>query len=562
MGSFTDNQFTIIRDLVCNIESGGTAKYGYYSTKNNVPSIGIAAWVGNSALSLLRQIRSRCPEAYPRINILDSKLTVRMLTSPVGKIVQNRFLRSQLEEYASRLQVHYELADLGALIFCCFIAHHGGWHAVNKLLEQTRRPYNLDNIYTACFFNGVILPKEDAKRLFQGINANFKPSEEANISKGGSLMISTCGHDEKGGYVGGQAGDQSGTEWYTRAWYDGKWNYIMRHPDHKVREMIADFAEKAAKNDHIGYDQGQRTTFWYHLKASNYDPSKITVDCECDCSAGVSAIVKAVGVLTNDPEMAEYSESNWTGSMLANLKACGFQALSDRKYLTGDSYLARGDIFLNVQSHACINLTDGPNCDDPTGAAQTSTPAQTSTAQQTQADTSQQSSSSGSSITYDVKWTGYVKKNVVPRTWAGTEYAALKSISTIPKGSAVGVCCSVKANNKQNWHFVKINGKVWGFIPANTVSKSEVNKTSQTSSVSSAPNTVPQCVGKVTAALIDVKTWAGAEYSNITAWPQLAKGNLVDICDTVKDSKGTPWYYVRIAGKYYGFVHSSYLKRV
>jgi hypothetical protein len=62
--------------------------------------------------------------------------------------------------------------------------------------------------------------------------------------------------------------------------------------------------------------------------------------------------------------------------------------------------------------------------------------------------------------------------------------------------------------------------------------------------------------------LIDVKTWAGAEYNNIKSWPQLAKGNLVDICDTVKDSKGKAWYYVRIAGKYYGFVHSAYLKRV
>lgn len=64
-----------------------------------------------------------------------------------------------------------------------------------------------------------------------------------------------------------------------------------------VRAKIAELAVKAAKNDLVGYDQSQRDTYWQHLKASNYDPSQITVACEADCSAGVIANVRAVGYL-------------------------------------------------------------------------------------------------------------------------------------------------------------------------------------------------------------------------------------------------------------------------
>ena len=33
----------------------------------------------------------------------------------------------------------------------------------------------------------------------------------------------------------------------------------------------------------------------------------------------------------------------------------------------------------------------------------------------------------------------------------------------------------------------------------------------------------------------------------------------MDVCDTVKAADGKAWYYIRIAGKYYGFVSSDYI---
>lgn len=75
-------------------------------------------------------------------------------------------------------------------------------------------------------------------------------------------------------------------------------------------------------------------------------------------------------------------------------------------------------------------------------------------------------------------------------------------------------------------------------------------------------NKKPRYVGKVTATELNVRSWAGAENPKIKKWPLLKKGNLVDVCDTIKAADGTSWYYIRIEGKYYGFVAAKYIKKV
>lgn len=173
------------------------------------------------------------------------------------------------------------------------------------------------------------------------------------------MSISNCGHDERNKYSGGAAGDQTCTEWYVRSWWNCGWNVILRHPDAKVRNLIADMARKAAENDLIGYDQSQRNTFWQHLKASNYDPAQITIACEADCSSGVAAIVKGAGYRLGDTRMQNVSTDIYTGNERVALQNAGFTALYDSKYLTSDAYLLAGDILLNERSHTAINLTNG-----------------------------------------------------------------------------------------------------------------------------------------------------------------------------------------------------------
>ena len=89
-------------------------------------------------------------------------------------------------------------------------------------------------------------------------------------------MISNCGHDERGKYSGGQAGDQTGQEWAVIPWYSRPWNVVLRYPNQNVAQKIANLARAAANNDNIGYDQNQRYDYWNALRRADYDPTKIS----------------------------------------------------------------------------------------------------------------------------------------------------------------------------------------------------------------------------------------------------------------------------------------------
>lgn len=171
-------------------------------------------------------------------------------------------------------------------------------------------------------------------------------------------MISNCGKDERGKYNGGKSGDQTGKEWHIIPWYNRPWDCVLRHPDKKVRKLISSMAKASAKNDCIGYDQGQRLTFWEQLKKAEYKVNKIKTNCEADCSSGVCSIIKAVGYRLNNKPLKEIDITT-THYMKNMLKKAGFEVLTDKKYLNSDKYLLQGDILLNEEHHTATNITKG-----------------------------------------------------------------------------------------------------------------------------------------------------------------------------------------------------------
>lgn len=70
----------------------------------------------------------------------------------------------------------------------------------------------------------------------------------------------------------------------------------------------------------------------------------------------------------------------------------------------------------------------------------------------------------------------------------------------------------------------------------------------------------PKWIGKVTASKLNVRKWAGTEYATLKSCPSISQNKEVEVCDTVKDSNGDPWYYIRIDGKTYGFVSAKHIQ--
>ena len=179
------------------------------------------------------------------------------------------------------------------------------------------------------------------------------------IMSTGTHYIANSGKDENNAYRGGKAGDQSGHEFELRSWYSRPWSVILRWPDPAVALKIAQLGIAAALNDKIGYDQGQRTTYWKELEKAGYDPSRITTACEEDCTAGVTANCKAVGFLLNIKGLKDLATDTYSGNMRSRFVAAGFKALTSSKYLTSPNELLPGDILLYEGHHAATNISYG-----------------------------------------------------------------------------------------------------------------------------------------------------------------------------------------------------------
>jgi len=201
--------------------------------------------------------------------------------------------------------------------------------------------------------------KEEAKQEANTVYELAAKSSYAKYLISTSIKyISNSGGDERGRISGGAAGDQSGNEWVMRAWYNRPWDCVLRYPDPKVGIRIAELGCAAAENNHVGYDQGERYTYWSCLSKAGYNPAKITTNCEADCSAGVIANVRAVGYLMSISKLKDIN-ATYTGNMKQAFMNAGFQVLTGSQYLGSPDYLLPGDILLNEVHHTATNVTLG-----------------------------------------------------------------------------------------------------------------------------------------------------------------------------------------------------------
>lgn len=136
--------------------------------------------------------------------------------------------------------------------------------------------------------------------------------------------------DERGRASGGKAGDQTGRElWVHTLASSGAWSRILRPP--RNASVIVKQAYAAAANDHIGYDQSQRTTLYNAAAKVGFDLSAVKTDVECDCSALVAVLANAAGF--------KVSKNMYTGNERSALAAVGFK---DMPY--SEAALQPGDI--------------------------------------------------------------------------------------------------------------------------------------------------------------------------------------------------------------------------
>lgn len=174
--------------------------------------------------------------------------------------------------------------------------------------------------------------------------------------------------NENGKVSNGAPGDQTAKEVCIRTWYNKPWGHVLRINNETVRKQFANDMIDIAKNDKIGYCQTHRNSLLTQAVKVNFDFTKITTACECDCSSAITvailaAIYKVLGQSEYDKAYAVlYAASNCrtTSTLRGALTNLGMITVyTSSTYIAGTSNAAFGDIYLKEGSHVVCYIDDG-----------------------------------------------------------------------------------------------------------------------------------------------------------------------------------------------------------
>lgn len=181
-----------------------------------------------------------------------------------------------------------------------------------------------------------------------------------------AVYVAQASCDERGRYTGGQAGNQSGTELNTRAWYPYGWKTVIRFNDPARAAKCAEVAAKAVANMAIGYDQGQRNTILPLAEAAGWNLAKVSKACECDCTS--LAAVCAIAAGASKAVMYEGGNLAYTGNMAERMKrAADVSVFTSAAYTGSSAKLQAGDIL--VSGSHCVIVTSGAAQPSPAAGA-------------------------------------------------------------------------------------------------------------------------------------------------------------------------------------------------
>lgn len=580
------NNIVVLRKILYAVESGGQV-YGNQdyaafigagtNTSNEVAiTIGAGQWYGTEAKTLLNRIRSAYPTKFAALDTqgiasdLDSKnwstysisttsakakCIVAIISSEEGIKCQDALMEEQIVSYAASIEKTYgSMADT-AMMECINIIHQGGSSALKRILAKTQTPYTLETIYAALCTDPADTSNNNQvgdyvtrqKKVYEFIKT-YADTEDASTDTDTEETVSEIDAIyavavEETGYL----------EKKTNAYLDDKTanagynNYTKYWRDLRLLGLMASYGYPASGNFAGGTD-------WPY------------------CAAGVNwAFIQALGLdraqelllhtsgaaLINCQTMYDKADK---AKQIVDFPAAGDIILfynSSGHYHMGLVYKVEGSeeytIEWNTSGASSVIANGGGVCAKHYTIASTKAhyfrPAYNSTASTTT------SAGSGTSVTM-LKYgsTGdavqTMQTMLITLGYSCGKYGADGEFGADTLDAVIAF---------QDDHDLEADG-VYGPLTATALNTAYAAKV--TGSTTKPSESARLFVGKCTGDDVNVRTWAGTEYGNITSWPKLNKGNLVDVLDyTQTAADGSKWYYVRIADKYHGFVHSKYIAR-
>lgn len=541
---------TVLRKILYAVETGGQV-YGkqrynaFIGAGANTPNekaitIGAGQWYAGEAKRLLQKIQRGNPALFKKMDTqgLESdllkknwstyaispssakaKCIISIISSDLGIKCQDELMEEQITEYSESIAKKYGTMPDDAMMECINIIHQGGASALQRILSKTKKPYTSETIYAALCTDPAD-PRSNQvgdyttrqKKVIEMIRVYAK--KEATTVAKTKLQKFT----ELGDYYANNGGNKPYLEKRTNAYLD----------DFQKNAGYNNYTKFARDVDNWG-QPGCQAQPW----CAEYQFWKL---------AKVLGITKALKIMGggfyNCQSITRHAKANGTwhstpkdgaliifrnGSHVGSVRSFDFSKVHTNEGNTSSAagVVANGGAVRNKSYAISDPAIDG------------------------------------------YVWIDWGEEKTVAETWKATGTATSTVddlyIRETPNGYVLGQINKgnrVEINGEKSgmWTKVKVAGIGIGWASTKYLEIDGVKNT--TTTITNKQNKTQRLfVGKVSAASTVVRTWAGGNYPSIKKWPKLVRGNLVDVMNfTQKATNGASWHYVRIAGKYYGFV--------
>lgn len=547
------NNIEVLRKILYAVESGGQV-YGCQNyaafigagancSNEKAITIGAGQWYAGEAKRLLQKIQRANPAQFKKLDTQSiesdllkkdwstyaiaatsakAKCIVAIINSTTGKKCQDELMDEQITEYAASIAKTYGSMPDTAMMECINIIHQGGSSALKRILAKTAKPYTAKSIYAAL---------------------NTDPADPRTNQVGDYVTRQKKVYE----YITKYASDTESKE--TTTTETKKEESTMSTAQQRIDKAIT-WMEEAAKDDRHGYCQDHR---WGE-------------DGDYDCSSAVITAWEQAGVPVKS------KGATYTGNMLSVFKANGFVDVTAQVNRSTGAGLVRGDVLLNTVHHTAMYCGDGKEVEasiNEKGTAHGGTPGD---------QTGKEfliRSYRNYPWTNVLRYTGGNSTTVTDKNYLeiGDSGATVKTMQTmlIECGYSCGSYGAdgdfggdtEKALRKfQDDNNLTVDGQYGPVSKAKLTALYNAKVSGNGSKDKKNPSKTPKWVGMVNTEELNVRTGAGTGNPKLTAYPLLRQHNLVDVCDTVRAADGTDWYYIRIAGKYYGYVCGKCITRV
>ena len=546
-------QLEILMNIISGVESGGqiygNRKYGAYAAAyanndNEVTcTLGWAQNYGYNARTLCRRIFKRDPESFRKVDTAgieewlnkdwvslmwnptskQKAALIAITTTETGKVVQDEMFEEIAKKYIIDAEA-FGVTDVAAQMMWCEIEHLGGLVPTKRIFARAEKPYTPDTIYAS-----LLLDQKDASNKNQVGDKVYQSRHQCCV-----LWIKQ--------YLQGENAMKSWEK--TEKLLAGEVGYLEK-------KSASNLDSKTANAGYKNYTKyAQDVNNWGKMGCQGQPWCAVYQFWIC---VNVHGLEKALEIMGNG-----FYNCN---SVKAHAKAKGTWHSTPK---LGALVIFRNGAHVGRVTKVMDDMiyTNEGN----TSAGKTNNVEVNGGCVAEKVYTRNYSGIDG------YVWIDYGTEPVeTEMQWkaTGTATATVDNlyVRAEPNGEIIGELMNgnrfeINGVTSGNWTQAKVAnigiGWVWteyiqkdGTVNKNTVIK---NKQDQKERL---------FVGEVTASQLNVRTWAGEEYPKIKSYPVLIRKNLVDVMNyTQTAADGSKWYFVRIADKYCGFVHSDYIRRV